>query len=79
MVMIRCVFSRCCSCSTFIPQVVFMVTPVLGGQNDSLGLVFILVTQLPGLPAHLDLERLNPSLPRTKLSAGSPAAPLMGR
>lgn len=52
-------FSRCCSCTIlFIPhltpphRVIVMVTPVSNGQND--GLVLILVTQLPGLPAHLD-------------------------
>ncbi len=59
--------------------VVAVVTPVLGGQNDGLGLVLILVTQLPGLPAYLDLGCLKPSLPGTKLSAGSPAVQLMER
>lgn len=46
-----------------------MASPVLSVQSDGLGLLLILVTQLPGLAAHLDLERLNPSLPGTKLSA----------
>lgn len=55
-----------------------MVTRVSGRRNDGFGLVLILVTQLPGLPAHLDLQGLNPRLPGTKLSAGSPAAGLMG-
>ncbi|KAK5861754.1 hypothetical protein PBY51_017207 [Eleginops maclovinus] len=62
-----------------LPQVILMATPVLGGERHGLGLVLILVTQLPGLLEHLDLEHLNPSLPGTKLSAGSPAARLMER
>ncbi|KAG7999304.1 hypothetical protein GBF38_000630 [Nibea albiflora] len=57
-------------CSTFVLMVAkvrtlfMLLSPPRGGQND--GLVLIPVTQLSGLPAHLDLERLNPSLPRDK-------------
>lgn len=68
----------CCSCGSLSPWVVTTVTRVLGRRNEGSGLLLILVTQLPGLPAHLDLEGLNPWLPGTKLSAGSPAAGLMG-
>lgn len=33
--------SRCYSCSTFSsPQAIVMVTTVLGGQSDGLGLIF---------------------------------------
>lgn len=71
--------SRCCSCGVFFLQFVAMATSASGGRSDALGLVLILVTQLAGLPERLDLRRLNPSLPVTKLSVGSPAAPLMER
>lgn len=49
----------------------------LGRRNQGFGLFLILVRQLPGLPAHLDLRGLNPRLPGTKLPAASPAAGLM--